>query len=124
MPDFFFRILKPKLDKVRALKAIRINEANAIDYRRKQGHHLDAHCDDRQLCLEPIGNLSLAGDCYMTYKNVKGNNKEYKVLLKARTLQVLTGKSRYEYSHGIDNEDLMTDRRVSFTMRESPLTKL
>jgi alkylated DNA repair dioxygenase AlkB len=46
-----------------------------------------------------------------------------KVLLKRRTLQLLTGRSRYDYSHGICNHDFLNDTRVSITMRESPLMK-
>ncbi|KAG7354449.1 transcription factor jumonji [Nitzschia inconspicua] len=113
------------------------NEANAIDYRRKEGHWLQAHVDDRQLSKEPIANLSLAGDCIMTFRLQNrrsvsqqqqqqpfNNNypEEHRVLLKRGTLQVLTGKARYDYSHGIANTDLLSDRRVSITMRESPLT--
>jgi alkylated DNA repair dioxygenase AlkB len=102
------------------------NEANAIDYRRKQGHWLQAHVDDRRLSKEPIANLSLVGDCYMTYCNQAMHRntavKEKRVLLKRGTLQVLTGKARYDFSHAIANTDLLSDRRVSVTMRESPLT--
>jgi hypothetical protein len=31
----------------------------------------------------------------------------------------LTGRARYEFSHGIENNDLLSDRRVSVTMRET-----
>jgi hypothetical protein len=59
----------------------------------------------------------------MTFKNEKQASSEMKkVLLKRSTLQVLTGKSRYDYSHGISNSDLLSERRISVTMRESPLT--
>ena len=37
------------------------NEANALDYRRAQGHYISAHCDDRQLSGDVLANLSLAG---------------------------------------------------------------
>ena len=60
----------------------------------------------------------------MTYRNeARGRNlevNEKKVHLPHRCLQVLTGKARYEFSHGIDNCDLLSDRRVSLTMRETP----
>lgn len=103
------------------------NEANAIDYRRVKGDYLKSHVDDRQLSKEHIANLSLAGDCYMTFRLQKQKSsdlpQEHKVFLKRRTLQLLTGSARYDYSHGIQNEDLLSDRRISITMRESPLTK-
>jgi alkylated DNA repair dioxygenase AlkB len=104
------------------------NEANAIDYRRQRGDWLRAHVDDRKLSTEPIANLSLVGDSTMTFRNTKksvsgdGNN-EYKVPLPRRGLQILTGPARYNYTHAIANADLHSDRRVSITMRESPLTR-
>ena len=113
------------------------NEANAISYERAKGHFLKSHVDDRQLSKEVIANLSLAGDCIMTFTLEKRNKlmkhsrngdmrelpEQRKVLLRSRTLQVLTGSARYDYSHGIANQDLLSDRRISLTMRQSPLTK-
>lgn len=123
LPHFYHKLVLPKLQRVVQLKACMPNEANAIDYRRKKGDWLASHVDDRQLSKEPIANLSLAGDCYMTFKNERNKGGEpQRVLLPRRTLQVLTGKARYDYSHGIRNEDLLEDRRVSVTMRESPLS--
>lgn len=105
------------------MKGCTPNEANAIDYRRAKGDYLKNHVDDRQLSKEPIANLSLAGDCYMTFRKERPPFDEKRILLKNRTLQILTGSARYDYSHGIRNEDLLSDRRISITMRESPLTK-
>jgi alkylated DNA repair dioxygenase AlkB len=121
MPHFFDSIVLQKLKRVVSMAGCIPNEANAIDYHRKQGHSLQSHVDDRQLSKEPIANLSIAGDCYMTFCNERVPGEEKCVLLRGRTLQVLTGKARYDYSHGIRNEDLLSDRRVSVTMRESPL---
>eukprot|EP00980_Cylindrotheca_fusiformis_P025235 scaffold13311_cov161-Cylindrotheca_fusiformis.AAC.1 len=128
LPDFIQNLLLPKLRLLPSMKGCVPNEANAIDYRRGQGHWLKSHVDDRKLSKEPIANLSLAGDCYMTFQNRAAHRnlaeKEKKVLLKRRCLQVLTGNARYDFSHGIANQDLLSDRRVSVTMRESPLTSL
>ena len=127
LPDFFEKILLPRLRRLRPMANIRPNEANAIDYRRKLGHYLSSHVDDRQLSKEPIANLSLAGDCYMTFGNEALHRNTLaatvRVWLPRRCLQVLTGKARYDFSHGIQNQDLHSDRRVSVTMRESPLTE-
>jgi alkylated DNA repair dioxygenase AlkB len=103
------------------------NEANAIDYRRSNGDYLKSHVDDRQLSKEPIANLSLAGDCIMTFRLEREKMKAVlpemaNVTLRRRTLQILTQRARYDYSHGIANEDLLSDRRISITMRESPIT--
>lgn len=127
LPHFVTEIVLPKLIHMQAMKGCQPNEANAIDYRRSQHHHLTSHVDDRKLSKEPIANLSLAGDCYMTFRNVALNRNTavtvQKVLLKRRCLQILTGKARYDFSHGIEHGDLLADRRVSVTMRESPLTR-
>jgi alkylated DNA repair dioxygenase AlkB len=125
LPTFVTKLLLPRLHRIHAMKGMVPNEANAIDYRSKQGHYLTHHVDDRKLSREPIANLSLAGECRMVFRNMKGLTKDedgLPVLLERRTLQVLTGKARYEYAHGIDNSDLLSDRRVSITMRESPMT--
>jgi len=134
MPDFLNGIVLPRLSTMRQMKGCVPNEANAILYARDAGHYLAAHVDDRQLSKEPIANLSLAGDCYMTFRRAKKSATAAsakatgvpppfrRVLLKRRTLQIMTGKSRYEYTHAIDNLDLLSDRRISITMRESPLT--
>lgn len=127
LPDFVTATLLPKLQQLQPMATIVPNEANAIDYRKDKRHFLKAHVDDRQLSKEPIANLSLAGDCYMTYTNVSPHRNtattaSVKVLLKRRTLQVLTGKARYDFAHSIETDDLLSERRISVTMRESPLT--
>lgn len=127
LPSFVTDLLVPRFRRLVAMKGMIPNEANAIDYRRKLGHYLTHHVDDRSLSREPIANLSLVGDCYMVFRNEKGSADKGKkvslpVLLERRTLQVLTGKARYEYSHGIACTDLLSDRRISVTMRESPIS--
>jgi alkylated DNA repair dioxygenase AlkB len=117
-------ILIPKLNRIAAMSGCVPNDANAIDYRRKHGNALTSHVDDRKKHKEPIANLSLAGSCYMTFRNQNRERnlavEERRVLLRPRTLQVLTGKARYDFSHGIANNDLLSDRRVSLTIRETP----
>lgn len=137
LPSFIIDLIIPKLEKLEFMKGSIPNEANAISYERAKGHFLKSHVDDRQLSKEVIANLSLAGDCLMTFTLEKRNKlvkhsrngdmrelpEQHKVLLRSRTLQVLTGSARYDYSHGIANQDLLSDRRISLTMRQSPLTK-
>jgi len=119
------------------------NEANAIDYRRLSGMELRPHCDDRQLSSGVLVNLSLLGDCVMTYaRDAKRKQKATRtilpdvlsredenetrseetavdVFLPRRSLQLQTGETRYDFSHAIRNENLLADRRVSVTFRES-----
>jgi len=128
LPPFLQKLLLPRLQQLRSMGGCHPNEANAIDYWRDRGDYLKAHVDDRQMSKEPIGNLSIVGECYMTYRTDGirgggvGDGVVQKVLLKRRTLQVLTGKARYDYSHGICNEDILSDRRISITIRESPIS--
>jgi len=132
MPSFITDLIIPKLKELKCMKGCIPNEANAIDYHKNDGDYLKSHVDDRQLSKEPIANLSLGGDCFMTFRNEKKKIVSHdgksmscsdKVLLKRRTLQVLTRGARYDYSHGITNQDLISERRISITMRQSPLTK-
>jgi alkylated DNA repair protein alkB family protein 4 len=119
------------------------NEANAIDYRRLSGMELRPHCDDRQMSSGVLVNLSLLGDCVMTYaRDAKRKQKATRtslpdvlsredenetrleetavdVFLPRRSLQLQTGETRYDFSHAIRNENLLADRRVSVTFRES-----
>ncbi|KAL7559689.1 hypothetical protein ACA910_002397 [Epithemia clementina (nom. ined.)] len=126
LPDFLQQIILPRLQRLKPMSGCIPNEANAIDYRRTLGHYLSAHVDDRQLSKEPIANLSLAGNCFMTFRNVATHRNVAvpvaRVYLPRRCLQILTGRARYDFSHAIDHADLLSDRRVSITMRESPLT--
>jgi alkylated DNA repair protein alkB family protein 4 len=126
LPDFVQSILFPKLNVLPQMMGCIPNEANAIDYRRDKGHWLKPHVDNWDLSKEPIANLSIAGDCVMRFRNVAPTRNTAvsvkRVLLKRRTLQILTGAARYDFTHGISHEDLLSDRRVSITMRESPLT--
>jgi alkylated DNA repair dioxygenase AlkB len=143
LPKFYYDYILPKLqnlgDTISSSKISTIikgyvpNEMNAIDYYKSLGHSLSAHVDDRHLSKEVILNLSLAGDCYMTFTPVEKPrasssslpsqpNVAVRVLLKRRCLQILTGPARYQYTHGIHHNDLLHERRVSLTMRESPIT--
>lgn len=110
------------VDKMKAgtfapLRAFVPNEANAISYHRALGHFLSDHFDDRRFSGELLANLTLAGGCYMHYTN--GKAPAVRVQLKRRSLQVVTGASRYNYKHGISNDELLDPRRVSITFRHS-----
>lgn len=107
------------------------NHVNAIEYVVQRGDYLKAHVDDRQLSSGLIVNVSLAGDCVMTYapeewrgRGAKGGGAPAapsRVPLPRRCLQVQSGASRYAYTHGIAHGDLTGPRRVSLTFRESPV---
>jgi len=103
------------------------NEANAIEYKRKRGDYLGAHCDDRHLSGPVLCNLCLAGSAIMVYSRDHGKagkgkerlKERYLVPLPRRALQVQSGTVRYDYRHGIPNGNLLQDRRVSITFRQN-----
>ncbi|CAM6129207.1 unnamed protein product [Calypogeia fissa] len=119
MPDFVLPYVKRMRDTVPALKEFFPNEMNSIDYRKGNGHYLKAHMDDRQLSGKILVNLSLAGGCFMTYARELGLKEAFRVKLAPRSLQILTGESRYSYTHGIQRNDILDPRRVSMTFRQS-----
>eukprot|EP00850_Spirogloea_muscicola_P012801 SM000084S23137 [mRNA] locus=s84:339985:342250:- [translate_table: standard] len=120
MPGFLNNLLQ-KMRSIPQLDSFCPNGANAMDYRRQLGHSLQAHVDDRQLSGTLLVNLSLGGACYMTYARERGPKDHFKVLLKPRSLQIVAGESRYNFTHAILNGDLLAERRVSLTFRESGL---
>ena len=101
------------------LKRFTPNECNAISYRKDLGSTLTPHCDDRQLSSDILVNLSLLGNCTMTYIHEKYPEKKVDVFLPRRSLQIQSGSTRYDYMHSISNENLHDPRRVSVTFRES-----
>ena len=114
------------------LRSFAPNEANAIDYRRQLSHFLAPHCDDRRLSGAVLVNLSLAGDARMRYTEDRPvarqklarattvtSSKSVLVLLPRRSLQVQTGRVRYNFRHGIAAEDFLHERRVSITFRQN-----
>jgi len=137
-----------------ALANFRPNEANAISYRRDAGHRLDPHVDDRQLSGDVLVNLSLRGDCVMTYEPLRRkplssrakmklnptegsrgveapppreeDDQTVRIHLPRRSLQVQSGSARFDFAHGVRRDDLRDPRRVSVTFRESktPTSKI
>ncbi|KAH7373587.1 hypothetical protein KP509_17G063600 [Ceratopteris richardii] len=119
MPKVLMPILERMRESVSVLKDFCPNETNAIDYCKHKGHWLKPHVDDRQISGTILVNLSLCGDCRMTYARERGPCEIYKVLLRRRCIQILTGESRYSFTHSILNDDLLDPRRVSMTFRQS-----
>ena len=62
------------------------NGANAIDYRKSNGHFLKPHCDDRQLSGKILVNLCLCADAIMTYTRDRQKRTPNNVLVPSLTL--------------------------------------
>lgn len=125
LPEPLLRLVKRMRQSIPFLEMFLATDANAIEYIPTHGHELLPHVDDRQLTKDTLVNLSLAGDCIMTFQREGTSSQELRreVLLPRRSLQVLQKDARYTYTHAIKNEHLLSSRRVSVTFRDSPVTE-
>ena len=142
LPGYALDLILPKLEglkkRIPGLHGFNILEANAIEYCKTNGDSLAFHSDNRFLSKDLILNVSVSGECEMSYRctalpTKKGLSKKpdyevgdvRKVLLQAGTLQVMSGESRYNWEHGILNKDIKssvdnpTGKRISMTFRET-----
>ena len=88
-------------------------------YQKSKKHSIGQHWDDRSQGSVVVG-LSLLGDATMTLVHVKSKEKDKptrRMLLSRRSLYVMSGKSRYDWEHGIENKDLVDEHRISVTFR-------
>lgn len=99
------------------LNTFQVNECNANSYHRAEGDYLKPHYDDRFLSGPLLLNLSLVGDCYMTY-HLPNQPGQHRLLLSQGTLQIISKEARWNYMHAIHREDILSDRRVSITFRQ------
>ena len=97
-----------------------INECNANSYE-SEDHFLRPHFDDRHLSGPFLINLSFLCPSIMTYCDSK-SDKICDVFLPRRTLQIVTGDSRYYWTHEIKKGNVQGERRVSITWRCAGLT--
>ena len=117
IPEAFQRIVLEKLRTIDyGYKGLRefglaCNECNAIEYLRDRGHELRPHVDDRILSSDIIVNLSMVGSCVMRYRMNKNQGIEIAKNLPRFTLQIQGGKCRFEWEHGIRNEDLIDGKK-------------
>ncbi|GAB0088157.1 Alkylated DNA repair protein alkB homolog 8 [Sergentomyia squamirostris] len=63
------------------------------------GQGIPAHCDTHSAFTGPIVSLSLGSDAIMEFKKSTGEN--YSILLPARSLLLMTGECRYDWTHAI-----------------------
>jgi alkylated DNA repair dioxygenase AlkB len=102
------------------LRNWRANEFNANRYVKSRGHVLEAHFDDRLLSGPILANISMGCDSVMRYESLDANNRQVvDVLLPRRTLQLVAGPSRYNWTHAIPRELIEDNVRTSITMRRA-----
>lgn len=68
--------------------------------RYEAGHGIPSHCDTHSCFEDPIMSLSLSASIVMEFKNPK-NGRHCSVLLPRRSLLIMSGESRYGWTHGI-----------------------
>jgi alkylated DNA repair protein alkB family protein 4 len=147
VPPELLEMLMPKLHKLHqpVLDGIELNEGNALKYIRDKPavevtvnhagdtemlvHHLRPHTDDRSRYRNALVNLSLIGQCTMTYERVQVSKTKglssgggsvgdvVEVTLPPRSLMIQSGDSRYNFTHGISNKHL-PKKRMSVTLRQ------
>lgn len=66
--------------------------------RYEPGHGIPAHCDTHSCFVDPIVSLSLGSSVVMEFRQ---NTRHVSVLLPRRSLLVMSGESRYGWTHGI-----------------------
>lgn len=92
------------------------------------GHGIPSHYDTHSAFDDPIVSISLLSDVVMEFKDGANSARIAPILLKARSLCLIQGESRYRWKHGIVNRkydvDPRTNRviprktRVSLTLRK------
>lgn len=96
-------------------KEFYIAEVSVLDYSANRLSGFDPHVDDTWLWGERIVGANLLSDAVFTFVN--SESVSVNVVLPRRSLFMMSGKSRYEWMHGI-NPCYIKGRRVSITMRE------
>ena len=125
VPDFFSSIINQFEALVNDMnipnlggKSFKVNECNINSYLKSAAHYLRPHYDDRALSGPILINLSLVGQCNMTYTKAS-TLESISVNLPPRCLQIVSGEARWNYLHGIKAEDIMDEQRISVTWRQS-----
>ena len=86
------------------------------------GQGISAHKDYEP--FEEVASLSLASGCVMEFAKAKGGGGK-SIWLQPRSLLVLTGEARHEWTHGIrprladvvHGVKILRERRLSLTLR-------
>lgn len=88
------------------------------------GQGIHPHIDKTHCFEEVVASISLLSPCVMDFRHTRTFEKKA-VLLPPRALLILTGESRYDWTHGIESKETDTfngkefarQRRISVTFR-------
>lgn len=112
--EFLFDLVS-KFAVEKTKRSFSIAEANILDYSEDRFSGFDPHVDDTWLWGERIIGVNLLSDVIFTLVNSEG--VPVSAMLPRRCFFMLSGKSRYEWMHGLDPLNVK-GRRVSITLRE------
>lgn len=95
------------------------------------GQGIADHIDCEPCFEDTIISLSLGSQCIMDFKNKDNKKEKQEVLLEAKSLVVITGEARYNWTHGIPSREkdkwlgryIARRTRVSLTFRKVILDK-
>ncbi|XP_013398088.1 alpha-ketoglutarate-dependent dioxygenase alkB homolog 7, mitochondrial isoform X1 [Lingula anatina] len=91
--------------------------------------YINPHIDSVRFCGPTIAGMNLLSSCVMKLVHEKEKDKWAKVLLKERSIYVLRGKARYDFTHEILPQKLSTfkgrnvhrERRIAIICRNEPI---
>ncbi|GJQ80666.1 hypothetical protein Trydic_g9250 [Trypoxylus dichotomus] len=118
------------LNRVRQLafppKVAQLKHVHILDL--DKNGYIKPHIDAVRFCGDTIAGLSLLTDSVMRLVHDKHTHLYADILLKRRSLYVMTGSARYDYKHEIlsnkhskfDGNVVFKDRRISVICRNEP----
>jgi alkylated DNA repair dioxygenase AlkB len=85
------------------------------------GQGIASHVDCQPCFQNKIASLSLLSECTMTFTEVDWSGKACKevkeLVMEPKSLLILSGVARHDWTHGILGKNNITSRRISITFR-------
>lgn len=124
IPDWLHFIIQQAMEKVKLLGIVLKFPDQAIINEYEPGQGIAHHIDDQRWFDDTVWSLSLGSDCIMDFKK---DGKVTSLHLPQKTLLIMTGSARSEYTHGIvprktdiiNNKRQLRTTRVSITFRHT-----
>eukprot|EP00026_Physarum_polycephalum_P016595 Phypoly_transcript_17538.p1 GENE.Phypoly_transcript_17538~~Phypoly_transcript_17538.p1 ORF type:complete len:253 (+),score=37.12 Phypoly_transcript_17538:23-760(+) len=118
LPNYSINIID-KFHKVKGLKTFNPNQQFNNIYTKAKGDSVYFHTDHRGMFNDIVMCVSLLGDCDFQMKSIKDPKLPVVSFpFPKRAAVIMTRKARYEWRHGIPNDALKDEKRISITYRE------
>ncbi|CAB4406198.1 unnamed protein product [Rhizophagus irregularis] len=125
LPNFLDFLIKRFIEKkfIQSTEQEYPNMCIINEYQAGQG--IMPHTDSPEIFGPVILSLSILTSCLITFTHIQDSSNQSIILLKPRSLLVMTKSSRFDYKHSIskdaieyyNGEEIKRDRRVSLTFR-------